>query len=84
MEGRVEIHEETVADDWEWEITPTLPWGSIPTITRKAEVMASTVTFLEDMPVNHIHRYHTIFLDHHLVGLDTMIKRIWVHDGSLL
>ena len=51
MEGRVEIHEETVADDWEWEVTPILSWGSIPMITRKAEVTASTVTFLEDVPV---------------------------------
>lgn len=51
MEGRVELHEGNVADVWEWEVTQTLPWGSIPMITRKAEVMASTVTFLEDVPV---------------------------------
>lgn len=51
MEGRVELHEENVAGVWEWEVTQALTWGSIPTITRKAEVMASTVTFLEDVPV---------------------------------
>lgn len=51
MKGMIKIYEVDVMSVWEWEGIQALSWGVTPLITRKAEVTASIVIFLEDMLV---------------------------------
>lgn len=39
--------------------------------------------FLGGRACYHIHRHHILSLDRFLLGLGSMMKGIWVHDGSL-